>query len=80
MVSLAVRTFVFVPIFLLGMSLSAYGGVMTLFSLNRLMGLLYYSPLLLAGGLMICLSVAAPVALRRADRTVGRYFEERVRS
>ena len=79
MASLVVRLFVFVPIFLLGATLSASGLVMVLLSLNRLLGLVAFGPYILLGGLMVWLSLAAAVALRRADRTVGSFFEQQTR-
>lgn len=79
--SSGIRTlFVVAPIFLLGGALSAYGFVMAYFSLYRLLGLVHYSPHMLAGGLLICLGLLSAVALRRADRTVGSFFEERARN
>lgn len=79
MASLLVRSPVFVPISLLGVTLSAPGLLIVCLPLNRLLGLVFFAPYILLGGLMICLSLAAAVALRRADRTVGSFPEERTR-
>lgn len=72
--------FVVAPFFLLGGALSVYGLAMTYFSLNRLLGLAHYSTHMLAGGLLICLGLLSAIALRRSDRTVGSFFEERARN
>ncbi len=71
--------FVVTPMFLLGGALSTYGLAMTFFSLNRLLGLVAFSPFVLVGGLLICSGFASAIALRRSDRTVGSFFEEHAR-
>ena len=79
--SSAIRTlFVVAPFFLAGGALSVYGLAMTFLCLNRLLGLVYFSPHMLAGGLLICSGFASAIALRRSDRTVGSFFEEHARN
>ena len=76
-----IRTaFVVAPFFLLGGALSVYGLTMTYFSLYRPLGLVHYSTHMLAGGLLICPGLLCAIALRRSDRTVGSFFEERARN
>ena len=75
--SSGIRTFfVVTPAFVLGTALFAYGFVMAYYSLYRVLGFIAFSPFMLAGGALICLALATNIALRRADRTVGGFFDE----
>ena len=65
--------------FVLGAVLFAYGFVMAplALALGGVLGFFAFFPHMLAGGALICLGLATTVALRRADRTVGDFFEGR---